>query len=317
VSEAVSEAVSEDGQYFAPVVHAADGSVEVKLGGSHPGVADPDYRARRNAIAQLAVRWRPTQPLPRIDYTEDEHALWRLVSGELAVRHQRSACAEFLAGCARLRLPGDRIPQLDEVGAALYPLTGFRYRPAAGLVPLRDFYGALADGVFHSTQYVRHHSVPFYTPEPDIVHEVVGHANSLASTRFAELYRAAGHAARRVESDDALQFVSKVFWFTLEFGVLWEEGELKAYGAGILSSYGEMSTFRTTRIRPLDLTAMGTTDYDITRYQEVLYAADSFAQVEDVVGGFFAECDDASISRLRAAAPGEVVRSARAADGEV
>jgi phenylalanine-4-hydroxylase len=144
--------------------------------------------------------------------------------------------------------------------------------------------------------------VPFYTPEPDIVHEVVGHANSLASTRFAALYRAAGGAARRAGSDTALQFVSKVFWFTLEFGVLWEDGDLKAYGAGILSSYGEMTTFRTARIRPLDLAAMGTTDYDITRYQPVLYAADSFAQVEDVVGGFFSDSEEASISRLCATA---------------
>jgi phenylalanine-4-hydroxylase len=292
----------EEGQYFAPVVQGEDGGVEVKLGASHPGAADPDYQARRNAIARLALLWRPGQPLPRIDYTEAEHGLWQLVSGELAVRHRRFACAEYLAGCSRLMLPADHIPQLDEINAALRPLTGFRYRPAAGLVPLRDFYGSLADGTFHATQYMRHHSVPFYTPEPDVVHEVVGHANSLASPRFAALYRAAGDAARRAASDETLEFVSKVFWFTLEFGVLSEGGELRAYGAGILSSYGELSTFRTTEVRPLDLVEMGTADYDITRYQEVLYAADSFAQVEDVVGGFFADCDDASISRLRATA---------------
>jgi phenylalanine-4-hydroxylase len=290
----------EEGQYFAPVVHSADGGVEVRLGEDHPGAADLDYQARRNAIAQLAVQWRPGQPLPRVDYTDAEHELWRLVSAELSVRHRRFACAEFLAGCARLGLPAERIPQFDDIDAVLYPLTGFRYRPAAGLVPLRDFYSALADGVFHATQYLRHHSVPFYTPEPDVVHEVVGHANSLADARFAALYRVAGEAARRARSDEALQFVSKVFWFTLEFGVLREGGELRAYGAGILSSYGEMSTFRASRIRPLDLVEMGTADYDITRYQKVLYAADSFAHVEDVVGGFYANCDDASISRLRA-----------------
>jgi phenylalanine-4-hydroxylase len=116
------------------------------------------------------------------------------------------------------------------------------------------------------------------------------------------LYRAAGGAARRTGSDEALQFISRVFWFTLEFGVVREGGKLRAYGAGILSSYGEMSTFREMEIRPLDLVAMGTTDYDITRYQDVLYSADSFAQVEDVVGEFFADCDDALISRLRATA---------------
>ena len=75
---------------------------------------------------------------------------------------------------------------------ALEPLTGFSYHPAAGLVPFDEFYGSLADSIFHSTQYVRHHAFPLYTPEPDLVHEVIGHGNTLASPRFAELNRLAG-----------------------------------------------------------------------------------------------------------------------------
>jgi phenylalanine-4-hydroxylase len=297
-------AMVEEGQYFAPIAMGADGSVEVLLGATHPGAADPEYQARRNAIARLAQGWRPGDKLPHIPYTEAEQAVWRLVSNELSVRHRRFACAEFLVACAQLGLPADRIPQLDEVSAALTAQTGFRYEPAAGLVPLREFFGSLADGVFHATQYVRHHSVPIYTPEPDVIHEVVGHANCLASAGYAALYRAAGGAARRTSSDEALRFVSRVFWFTLEFGVLHEAGELKAFGAGILSSYGEIEKFRSSQVRPLDIAAMGTTDYDITKYQPVLYVADSFGQVEDVVGGFFATCDEESISALRAAARG-------------
>ena len=140
--------------------------------------------------------------------------------------------------------------------AGLQPLTGFEYHCAPGLVPLREFYGALADRVFHSTQYVRHPSEPLYTPEPDIIHEVIGHGNMLASPRFAEVKRLAGEAARRVETDEALQIIADVFWFTLEFGVIREGGELKAYGAGILSSYGEIEEFRHTEIRPIDLAEM-------------------------------------------------------------
>lgn len=291
-------------QYFAPVVEGTDGRVEVQLEATHPGAADPRYRARRNAIAQLALDWHPGEPLPDAVYTDEEHALWRLVAGELAAKHRRLACAEFLAGRERLHLPSDRIPQLREVSAALVPLTGFRYQPAAGLVGLRDFYTALADAVFHSTQYIRHHSTPYYTPEPDVIHEVVGHANCLASDRFASLYRAAGDAARRVESPAALEFISKVFWFTLEFGALREDGELKAYGAGILSSYGELDTFQAMEIRPVNIAAMGTTGYDITHYQKILYAAESFDQVEDVVGAFFAHCDDAVVERLRSGTAG-------------
>ncbi|TDE56073.1 phenylalanine 4-monooxygenase [Nonomuraea mesophila] len=292
----------EEAQYFAPVEAQADGSVVVELSASHPGFADPVYRARRNAIAGLAVNYRPGTPIPVAEYTEQEHEVWATVTRELGIKHAKYATAEYLDGAARLGLPQDRIPQLEEVSQLLEPLTGFRYLPAAGLVPLRDFYGVLADGFFHSTQYIRHHSVPFYTPEPDVIHEVIGHANALANSRYAALYRLAGQAARRVEGEEALEFVSKVFWFTMEFGVMQETGELKAYGAGILSSYGEIEEFRGMDIRPLDLSAMGTTHYDITKYQDVLFRAESVQHLEDVVGDFWATCDDDSIAKLVTAA---------------
>ncbi|MEV2273466.1 phenylalanine 4-monooxygenase [Nonomuraea africana] len=290
----------EEAQYFAPVSAQDDGSVVVELATSHPGFADQVYRARRNAIAALAVNHRPGEAIPEAEYTEQEHEIWALISHELAIKHRKYATAEYLEGAARLGLPTDRIPQLQEVSELLEPLTGFRYLPAAGLVPLRDFYGVLADGYFHSTQYIRHHSVPFYTPEPDVVHEVIGHANALAHDRFAALYRAAGAAARRVESEEALEFVSKVFWFTLEFGVMAESGELRAYGAGILSSYGEVEEFRGMDIRPLDLRVMGATQYDITKYQDVLFRAESMRHLEDVVGAFWETCDDDGIAELQA-----------------
>jgi phenylalanine-4-hydroxylase len=292
----------EEGQYFAPVNTDADGTVVVELGETHPGFADPEYRERRNAIAALAMEWEPGRPMPEISYTETEHEIWRLASAELAVKHRSLAAREYLEGADRLKLPADRIPQLSEVSEALEPLTGFSYLPAAGLVPLREFYGVLAEGRFHATQYIRHHSVPLYTPEPDVVHEVIGHANALASPRFAALYRAAGEAARRVHSEDALEFVSRVFWFTLEFGVIRESDVLKAYGAGILSSYGEIDEFRDMTILPLDLATMGTIDYDITRYQDKLFEAASMDQLEDVVGEFWTSCDDDAIERLKAEA---------------
>ncbi len=155
----------------------------------------------------------------------------------------------------------------------MHDLTGFHLRPVPGLVPTRQFYGALAHRTFLSTQYVRHHSVPFYTPEPDLVHEIIGHANMLASDSLADLYAEAGAASRRSSSPEALEFFSRVFWFTLEFGVVEEGGDLKAYGAGLLSSYGELDVFRQADIRDWDILAMGTRDYDITHYQPVLFAA--------------------------------------------
>jgi phenylalanine-4-hydroxylase len=289
----------EEAQLYSPVTENADGSVTVELGKDHPGASDPAYRERRNHIAARALAWTPGEPIPQIEYTEAEHEVWRIVSRELAPNHAKYPSRDIREAAAALALPTDRIPQLDEVSAGLDPLTGWRYHAAAGLVPLREFLGALGDRIFHSTQYIRHGAMPLYTPEPDLIHEVIGHGNLLASPRFAAIKREAGLAAQRVETEEALQFLADVFWFTIEFGVLREEGEVRAYGAGILSSYGEIEEFRGADLRPLDLLEMGTLEYDITHYQPVLFCADGLGELEDVVGGFFASFDDDAPRRLR------------------
>ena len=268
----------------------------------HPGRSDEEYLARRAAIAAVASAYVPGQPIPTVAYVPEEHALWALVARELRVKHEKYACAEYLAATDRLALPTDRVPQLGQVTGRLQWLTGFRLEPVPGLVPTRTFYGALAERRFLSTQYMRHHSVPFYTPEPDIVHELVGHANMLASPMFAALYQAAGLASRRATTAAALEFFSRVFWFTLEFGVLWEGGELRTYGAGLLSSFGELEAFRDAQTRPLDILAMGTLEYDITQYQPVLFAGSSFNQVVDVAGAFFESFDDEVAEKYLASA---------------
>ena len=293
----------EEAQLYSPVTRRDDGTVVVHLGAEHPGFNDPVYRERRNEIATAATNWSLGEPVPHIDYLDVENDIWRTVCRELRTKHERYACREFLEAKAALGLPEDHVPQLDEVTNRLRPLTGFEYHPAAGLVPLREFYGSLAGRVFHSTQYVRHPSEPLYTPEPDVIHEVIGHGNMLASPRFAALKKAAGEAARRVETDDALQLIADIFWFTMEFGVMREDGELRAYGAGILSSYGEIEEFRGMELRPLDLIEMGTADYDITAYQPVLYRAESLDEVREVIGGFFRDCSDESIAAMRRKAP--------------
>ncbi|MGN2641483.1 phenylalanine 4-monooxygenase [Nocardia takedensis] len=281
-----------EARLYSPVTRTGTGDVTVHLSEEHPGVHDRAYRARRNAIAAMALEYRPGDAPPPVDYTADEQRVWRTVSVELARKHRKYACAEIRAAAGRLALPTDRIPQLAEVGAALAPLTGFRYVPAAGLVPLREFFGSFAERVFHSTQYIRHHSAPLYTPEPDAVHEIIGHATQLASPRFAALYETVGAAAARLRTERALKFLADVFWFSLEFGVLREEGEIRCYGAGLLSSYGEIEEFRHAELRPLDVWAMGAAAYDITHYQPVLYCAESLDEIEDVLGNFFATMDD-------------------------
>ena len=157
--------------------------------------------------------------------------------------------------------------------------------------------------MFHSTQYLRHPSGPLYTPEPDIVHEVIGHGNLLADPDIAEVKRLAGVAAQRCETPEALQYLADVFWFTIEFGVIREEGELRCYGAGLLSSFGEIDEFRGADIRPLDFHAMATLEYDISRYQPILFACDGMGELTDRVGGFFADFDDDTPARLARAPP--------------
>jgi phenylalanine-4-hydroxylase len=264
----------------------------------HPGFSDPEYRDRRANIAAVGAAYRAGDPIPDVTYTPEEDEVWRVVSAELAVKHQKYACREYLKGAEALVLPTQRMPQLREVDARVHELTEFHINPVPGLVPTRTFYGALANRTFLSTQYIRHHSVPFYTPEPDIVHEIIGHANMLGSQTFADLYEVAGHASVRSTTDRALDAFSRVFWFTIEFGVVWEGSDLKTYGAGLLSSYGEIEAFRDAEIREWNLREMATQEYDITHYQPVLFAASSFGQMLDDLTAFFSTYDDEACERL-------------------
>lgn len=269
-------------------------SLDALPGSVHP----PDhYWQRRRAIAEQAAGI--DRPATDIDYTPAENEVWATVAATLAPLWGRHAAADVLAGRDRLGLPTDRIPQLGAVDAALQPLTGFGYRAVAGLVPSVEFFDGLARGLFSSTQYVRWEGAPIYTPEPDVIHEVIGHANCLACPEIAELHRLAGQAIGRLKIERSRQFVADVFWFSAEFGVVRQGGDVKAYGAGLLSSPGELDWFgRHAEIRPIDVAAMGRLGYDIDVYQPTLFAGDSMQHVLDEVGGFFAAATDESIGRL-------------------
>jgi phenylalanine-4-hydroxylase len=283
---------------YSPVHKGPGGKVTVELAGDHPGVTDPSYRARRDELASLAAAWVPGNPVPTPEYTEEEHSVWAEVSAALEELHERHACAAFLEGKDALRLPANRVPQLSEVTGLLEPISGFRYHPVAGLAPLRDFYGSFGQGVFWSTQYLRHPSVPLYTPEPDVIHEVIGHANQIAAPGYAELYRMVGAAVDRTETEHALRFLSHVFWYSMEFGVVYEGSELKAFGAGILSSVGETAAFSEADVRPVDFLAMGNGLYDITRFQPVIYAWASAGELQEGLGRFLEGYDDSTPARL-------------------
>ena len=255
---------------------AADRNQIVQLDPDHPGFRDASYRARRNQIARLAMEYQPGTQIPDAPYDAKEDQLWQSILQIIEPQHRRRACQEYLDCIARLGLPRDRIPQLSEVSAKVERISGFRLEPVAGLVQPRVFLESLANGVFLCTQYIRHHSTPLYTPEPDVVHELLGHAVTLASERLAELNRLVGRAVKRTSSSEALERLSRVYWYTLEFGVLIEEYEVKAYGTGLLSSAGELEDMHTADLRPFDLEEASRLAYDPTRFQPVLFCADSF-----------------------------------------
>lgn len=264
---------------------------------SEPWVADEEYLQRRSWVAGRAAG-SGAEPT-RIEYLDTENETWRVAKAALDQRWEQVAAPALLDARDRLDLPSDRVPQLHEVTSRLRPRSGFEFRAVPGLVPVQEFFGSLAQGRFLSTQYVRHHGSPLYTPEPDILHEVLGHGTCLADPHLAMLHREAGAAMLRLETAVARQFVADVFWFSAEFGVIKSDGAIRAYGAGLLSSVGELDWFvDNATVRPLDILEMGTVDYDISAYQPLLFAAGSLTEVLDVVGEFFATASDGSIADL-------------------
>lgn len=263
--------------------HAGGANELVKLAADHPGFLDPSYRARRDHIARLALAYRPGDAVPDVEYTEDEHEVWREVWRHLDPLHQRAACRAYLDGARTVALRRDRVPQLREVNAVLAPAFGFRMLPVAGLVSERMFLSYLNRSAFLSTQYMRHHSVPLYTPEPDVVHELVGHAATLAHPAFVALNRAFGETASRA-TEAQLARIGRVYWYSVEFGALREGSRVKTFAAGLLSSFGELMRFiEGAPLWPFDLEEMASRPYDPTQYQPGFFVADSFeGMVRDV-----------------------------------
>ncbi len=258
----------------------------VDLDPDHPGFRDPEYRARRNAIAQIAMGYRAGEPIPAAPYTDLEHDVWQR-SGKHWDQRTANMPAPSTSTCLdRLDFGTNRIPQLSEVSEKVEAISGFRLEPVAGLVEPRVFLESLANGVFLCTQYIRHHSTPLYTPEPDVAHEIIGHAVTLASTRLAEINRLFGEAVKHTKEARELDRLARVYWFTIEFGVLREDGRVKAYGTGLLSSAGELAEMHKAELRPLDLEAAANHVYDPTHYQSILFCADSFDQMDQMLRDF-------------------------------
>ncbi|MGE3467113.1 MAG: phenylalanine 4-monooxygenase [Pyrinomonadaceae bacterium] len=249
----------------------------------HPGASDEDYRTRRDYIASLAKKFRETGEITDVDYTEAEQGVWRHVASELEELHQKHASPFYLRAKRDLGISNDRIPQLTEMNRRLRELTNFRLAPIEGLVDTRAFLSWLSWRTMLSTQYIRHHSRPEYTPEPDIVHEAIGHIPMFTNPAFADYSQFVGHGAR-IANDKQLDELGRLYWFTVEFGLVEHEGDIKAYGAGLLSSFGELEHAFSDKVerRPFNLEQVINHEFTYSDMQPVLYIIPSYAELKEV-----------------------------------
>jgi len=248
----------------------------------HPGANDADYRKRRDYIASLSKNFRETGVITDVEYSPREQRVWRYVAEELEDLHQRYASPFYLRAKKDLGITTERIPQLSEMNRRLKELTGFRLAPIEGLVETRGFLSWLSYRVMLCTQYIRHHSQPAYTPEPDIVHESIGHIPMFTNPNFADFSQFIGHGAR-IASDRQLEELGRLYWFTVEFGLVEHEGDIKAYGAGLLSSFGELEHAFSDEVerRPFDLEEVINTEYSYSDMQPLLFVVPSYAELKE------------------------------------
>ncbi|KAI9911125.1 hypothetical protein PsorP6_008765 [Peronosclerospora sorghi] len=306
------------------------------LESDHPGFNDQEYRKRRNIFAAISQNHRQGDAIPRLDYTDDEVKTWGVIYKRMKDMWKQHACDEFNyiiplleSNCGYAE---DNIPQQQDISNFLKECTGFTLRPVGGLLSSRDFLNGLAFRVFFSTQvrisnkrvdrflcyvefvtkvfaiYIRHHSMPLYTPEPDICHELMGHApmfavcthcdiSRLGDPDFADFSHEVGLASLGA-SDEEIERLATCYWFSVEFGLTKQHGEYKAYGAGLLSSFGEMeyacarnraAGSDVPEYRPWDPFSACKQKYPITTYQPVYYVAESLLDAKEKMRSF---CED-------------------------
>lgn len=255
----------------------------------HPGAHDPAYRKRRNYIAELAANYRhdPSHRIPDVAYMREETEVWRYVFTQLEEVQQRRACSFYLQAKRDLGLHADAIPQLRELSYKLNLFTGFRLAPIEGLVETRAFLTWLEKRTMLCTQYVRHHSRPDYTPEPDIVHEAIGHIPTFTNPDFADFSNMVGYGARIADEQQLIE-LGRLYWWTVEFGLIEEGSEIKAFGAGLLSSFSELENCFKPKVpkQKFDLQTVINTEFDYSMMQPVLFIIPSYGYLKEVTKQF-------------------------------
>ncbi|XP_055384082.1 tryptophan 5-hydroxylase 1 [Condylostylus longicornis] len=263
-----------------------------ELDADHPGFKDPVYRKRREQFAAIANNFKHGHAIPRVQYTPEEVKTWGTVFRELYKLYVQHAVPEFMENWPLLvkycGYRDDNVPQLQDVSEFLKRKTGFQLRPVAGYLSPRDFLSGLAFRVFHCTQYIRHSSDPFYTPEPDCCHELLGHMPLLANPSFAQFSQEIGLASLGAADDD-IDKLATLYFFTVEFGLCKQpDNSFKVYGAGLLSSVAELqhAIAAQKKIKKFDPDITWREECIITSYQNAYYYTDSFEEAKEKMRAF-------------------------------
>jgi phenylalanine-4-hydroxylase len=224
-------------------------------------------------------------------YTPEQHAVWAELVRRRMPQLREHACQEYLDGFEQIGLCEDTIPNLVEVNKRLGPRTGWNATPVRGFLPPDAFFEMLAARQFPTTTWLRSRDSLEYTPEPDIFHDVLGHVPMHAHPVFADFLQQYGKVCARLTDKDKLERMGRLFWFTVEFGVIRQNGRIKLYGSGLISSHGESNyvieslnsgdakSGRGPEIRDFNLDQVLNQQFLVSEMQKVLYAVDSFDQI--------------------------------------
>lgn len=218
-------------------------------------------------------------------YTDEQHDVWRILYARRIGALQETASEVFLNGIARIGLDETHVPELQDVNRRLGASTGWAAVGVPGFVPAAEFFGSLAKRRFPTTLIVRPRSQLDYLPEPDIFHDVFGHVPLHADPVFADFLQRFGALAVGARTEQEVLEMARLFWFTVEFGLVNERGKPRIYGSGLISSHGDAANALGDRCerRPFDVDAVISEPFEIDRLQHRLFVVESFDQLFEAV----------------------------------
>ena len=218
-------------------------------------------------------------------YDAESHDVWRILYERRMTALRDTASDVFLRGAERIGLAPDRVPELADVNRRLAARTGWRAVGVEGFIPAAQFFECLSRRHFPTTLKVRPRAQLDYLPEPDIFHDVFGHVPLHSDPVFAAFLQEFGALASRARSEDETTAMARLFWFTVEFGLVHERGATRIYGSGLISSHADAANALGPNCerRPFELDAVLAQPFEIDHVQDVLFVVDSFDQLFDAV----------------------------------